>query len=436
MRRILPCLAALAFCFDCPAADPARDVLRIEAARLSARGPRTITIDAAKGIGPDEAAVMAVLMSPALKTIRDKRGTATAQLIQAGVLPNPQITYERDYLSGGDLAGAQNGFSSSATWEITSLLPLLPKRGAARANLAAVDLEVAWEEWQAAANARLAVYHVAALQQELATAREADEALRSTVVTMRKAVAAHEKTMLELAASESTGEEAHATMLEVQQDLAKQWLALKRATGLEPQAGLRLREGVLLLSRLAAPDEAALSANVETRRIDLIGLRQGIASQDETVRAAVLAAFPKITAGFARNTDTTDVHTRGFTVQVELPLFDRNQGNAASERATRQTLKDEYAQRVFEARSDVASAVADIRAFNTQIAAAEEALPLLEKLTAVAESALEARNGDVLGYYGARSNLLQKRLQLIKLEEQLMEAKTMLELASGEIDPR
>jgi cobalt-zinc-cadmium efflux system outer membrane protein len=436
VRRILLCIAVWASCTRCPAADPADDALRVQAGRLETGGPRTIAMDPRKGIGPEEAAVVAVLMSPALKAIRDKGGAATAELIQAGVLPNPQLSYERDAVSGGDLQGTQNGFSSSATWEITSLLPLLPRRAAARLNARAVDLDVAWEEWQAAANAKLAVYHVAALQKELAAARDADAALRETVMTLRKAVAANEKTVLELAAGESSSEDAHATVLEVAQDLDKQWLVLKRAMGLEPDTDLRLRPGILLPSRLPVPDEAALSAQVESRRIDLIGLRQGCLSQDETVRAAVLAAFPKITAGFARNTDTTDVHTQGFTVQVELPLFDRNQGNVATERTTRQTLKDEYAQRAFEARNDIASAVADIRWLDAEIAAAEEALPLLEKLTTVAQTASESGNADVLGYYDARSNLVQKRLQLIKLEEELMETKTALELASGQMDPQ
>jgi outer membrane protein TolC len=103
----------------------------------------------------------------------------------------------------------------------------------------------------------------------------------------------------------------------------------------------------------------------------------------------------------------------------------------ATERATRQRLLDEYRQRVFEARSDIATAIADIRSLNRQIAAAEEALPLLEKLVDSAQTAVEQRNADVLSYYTARSNLLQKRIQLIKLKEQLLEARTALEIASG-----
>jgi len=41
----------------------------------------------------------------------------------------------------------------------------------------------------------------------------------------------------------------------------------------------------------------------------------------------------------------------------------------------------------------------------------------------------------VLSYYTARSNLLQKRIQLIKLQEQLLEAHTALEIASGRYLP-
>jgi outer membrane protein TolC len=174
---------------------------------------------------------------------------------------------------------------------------------------------------------------------------------------------------------------------------------------------------------------------LESHRLDLLGLQQGLESQDATVRAAVLAQFPKMSAGFVKASDTTNVHTTGFIVAIDVPIFDRNQGVIATERATRQRLRDEYNQRVFEARSDIAIAIADIRSLGQQIAAAEEALPLLEKLVASAQTAVEEGNADVLGYYTARSNLLQKRIQLIKLQEQLLEAHTALEIASGRYLP-
>jgi outer membrane protein TolC len=196
-----------------------------------------------------------------------------------------------------------------------------------------------------------------------------------------------------------------------------------------------LRAGLVLPSRLAPPAQHDLADDLESRRLDLLGLQQGLQSQDATVRAAVLAQFPKMSVAIVRASDTTNVHTTGFNVAVDVPIFDRNQGVIATERATRQRLRDEYNQRVFEARSDIAIAIADIRSLDRQIAAAEEALPLLEKLVSSAQTAIEQRNVDVLSYYTARSNLLQKRIQLIKLQEQLLEAHTALEIASGHYLP-
>jgi len=198
---------------------------------------------------------------------------------------------------------------------------------------------------------------------------------------------------------------------------------------------IQLRAGLTLPARLEPPEERQLVSDLESYRLDLLGLRQGLESQDATVRAAILAQFPKMSVAFVKLSDTTNVHTTGFNVAVDLPIFDRNQGVIATERATRQRLLDEYNQRAFEARSDIATAIADIRSLNRQIAAAEEALPLLEKLVASAQTAVDQQNADVLSYYTARSNLLQKRIQLIKLQEQLLEAHTALEIASGRYLP-
>src|SRR5207244_10735284 len=92
-------------------------------------------IDFRGGIGPDEAATIALYANPALRSIRDRRGLATAQLIQAGILPNPVISYGRDYVTGGNTVGTTTGYSFSAGWEFSAVMPFLPKQTAARKNL-------------------------------------------------------------------------------------------------------------------------------------------------------------------------------------------------------------------------------------------------------------------------------------------------------------
>ena len=409
--------------------------LRVPASRFQNQSSEQLAVDLRRGIGPDDAATIALYSNPALRAIRDRRGLAAAQLIQAGILPNPIVSYARDYVTGGNTAGTITGYNFTAAWEVSALIPFLPKQTAARKNFRSVDLDVAWQEWQIAVSARTAIYRVLGLNAQAAQAREATAGLQQSTDAMRKAVDAHEKTVLDLAAVESASQDSRATMLALEQEFEKQRLGLNKILGAEPEMKIQLRAGLTLPARLEPPGERQLISDLESRRLDLLGLRQGLESQDATLRAAILAQFPKLAVGFSKASDTTNVHTTGFTVAVDVPIFDRNQGNIATERATRQRLRDEYNQRVFEARSDIAVAIADIRSLNRQIAAAEEALPLLEKLVSSAQSAVEQRNADVLSYYTARSNLLQKRIQLIKLEEQLLEAHTALEIASGRYLP-
>jgi outer membrane protein TolC len=118
-------------------------------------------------------------------------------------------------------------------------------------------------------------------------------------------------------------------------------------------------------------------------------------------------------------------------VTVDLPIFDQNQGQIAIEKATRQQLFDEYASRIFEARSLVAQALEDIESLTKQIAAAEAAIPALQRLVDTYRTALDQHNVDVLSYYSAVDDLAQKRIDLLKLKQQLMDNRIALELATG-----
>ena len=390
---------------------PSPQLLRVPSSRMPDTRVESLEFDLRRGIGPDEAGVIAAYLNPALRSTRDRRGLAVAQLIQAGVLPNPQISYTRDYVAGGNTAGTTNAFNFNASWEVTSLLPLMPKRTAASANLRSVDLDIAWNEWQIVESARLAVYRVIALRDQLSSSTEADQELAQSAETLKRAVEKHEKTVLDYGAAEAASQDARATALGLAQEHNKQHLGLKRILGVPPGAEVRLRPGIGLPSHLDVP------------------------SQDANVRAAIMEQFPKISLGFAKASDTTDVHTSGFAVTVDVPIFNRNQGVLATERATRQKLLDEYNQRVFEAHSDIATALSDIRWLNRQVAAAEEALPIFERLVKSAETAMQEGHTDVLAYYTARSGLIQRRVQLVKLKELLLEAQTALEIASGRFIP-
>src|SRR5207244_12215862 len=132
-----------------------------------------------------------------------------------------------------------------------------------------VDLDVAWQEWQIAVNARTAVYRLMGLDAQVAQAREATEGLQQSSDAMQKAVDAHEKTVLDLAAVESASQDSRATMLALEQEFEKQRLGLNKILGAEPEANVALRESLSLPTRLTPPAEHDLFDNLESHRLDL-----------------------------------------------------------------------------------------------------------------------------------------------------------------------
>lgn len=110
--------------------------------------------------------------------------------------------------------------------------------------------------------------------------------------------------------------------------------------------------------------------DLPNRRPDLIALRLGYRAADAKVRAAILAQFPNLTFGVSGGSDNSNVRNVGPSISLELPIFDRNQGNIAIERATRQQLQDQYTARLAAAEGAVGAALSEITLLERQIAAA------------------------------------------------------------------
>ena len=409
--------------------------LRVLTKQINHPTLQPVRLEPGKGITPTQAAIIAVLANPKLRAERNRRGLAQAQLIQAGILPNPQLAYTVDPVTGGNTLGTVTGYGITGSWEVTSLITRPAKVRAAKQNAESVSLDVAWDEWQTAEAARIAVYRLVALEEELATAKQIQESATQDAELLRNAVAEHSKTELDLATAESSRVDAESTSLAAAQELEKQQLELRRSLGLPPEARLNIRKGVALPTRLSVPSQATLLDWLAHSRLDLLALQKGYQSQEETLRAAILAQFPKISFGLTKASDTTNVHTLGVGVTIDIPVFDRNQGNISIEKATRQKLFDEYTDRIFEARADIATALSAIRSLNVQINTVESAVPIAQHLLDAAKEAFQQGNTDVMSYEQARRDYDNKLLSLIKLKEQLVQAGSALEIASGRIIP-
>ena len=206
---------------------------------------------------------------------------------------------------------------------------------------------------------------------------------------------------------------------------------LNRLLGLPPGAKVQIEAGADLPARVQPPPLATLLRGLEDRRLDLVALRFGYKSQEAALHAAVLGQFPRINVGITQARDTSNVGTTGFGITIDLPIFDRNQGRIAFEKATRQQLFDEYTARVFEARADLADLSEGIRALDALAAHGEAAITDLERLAEAYGAALARGQADAMSAYAAWNNLVQKRIEVAALHQQLAEAQIALGLAAG-----
>jgi outer membrane protein TolC len=409
---------------------PKLEAVKIAAARIEHPLLKPIVIDGRDGFSPDEIAVMVVIVSPELRALRDQRGVANAQVLQAGILPNPQFGYTLDKLQAHTDPTLVNGKSLGLSWDVTSLLVHHDAVAAAKASGAALDLSIAWQEWQAAQDARLRAFRLLSLDQRLSLAREIEDDLADNVKLTQQAMEHGEKTSMDLTTATEAWTQAQNNRFALEQQVAAERAALNLALGQPADAPLRLKPAAVFPA-LPAAVAPGLLQGLEKRRLDLVALTLGYKSEEANLRAAVIAQFPKIGLNIAKGNDTSNVHTISYGVTVDIPVFDRNQGQIAIGRATRQQLFDEYIARVAEARAEVTQLLADLDVARTQLQAVDDSLPQTEQLADALTKEYQARNADVLAYRDARGTLATRRMEQIQLQQSLLELSVALEIATG-----
>ncbi len=412
-------------------APPNPSAVAVQAENIAHPILKPIHFDISDGLSPDEAAILAVLTNPGLWVERDRRNTVCAQLLQARLLPNPQFTYTPEFPTGGLEPNTVNAFGFGLNWDVSELISHRAKVEAASLQPEKVVLDIAWKEWEIAESAKTAVFRKLSLVRETALAHEMDQRLQENLMLVRTAIQKGLTTELVLAAAETASNQAHANLLELQKQADEQSVALNFILGLPAETKVTLEKNTVLPDHLEPAPATELLADLEQRRLDLVALCYGYQSQESTVRAAILDQFPKFNLGMTYSRDNTGVMAPGFGIAVGIPVFDHNQGHIAEERATRQTLFDEYVNRVFESRSNVVKYLTEIRWLNAQIKTAQHAVPELQRLVDTYRVAVDAGQADVLSYYTAWNDLTQKRIEILKFQEQLVEARISLELETG-----
>ena len=408
--------------------------LKIQVSKIRHPLLRPVPFDLSNGLSPDEAALLAIIINPRLKAARDEKAIASAQLLKAGILPNPQISGEIDVPTGGYTAGTFLGYTLGLNWDWTSLIGRGLRIKGARAHRDSVELGIAWQEWQVAESARLHWLRLYWLNKKVLLLSRAAEGYKKNLKVVKKAVDMGDKTAVDLAAARASYQRSLISLEEARERQGQERLALNQALGLPASRDIPL-EKIVIPDSWYRIDPSSLLADIRDRRLDLAALRLGYESQEQAVRAAVLSQFPKINIGLVEARDTGNVITTGPALTIDIPFFDRGQGRIALERATRKRLFDDYVARLFDARSKITSLADQIHSMLSRIQEIHSAIDAERDLVNVYQRAMRHGNADILTLYQARMDLIGLETELLDLRQTLTDLRIALETASGTYAP-
>lgn len=405
--------------------------VQIDSSRMPLPELAAHRFDPSDGFDIEEVAMLAVANNPALKLARDDLHIACAQAYAAGLLPDPQLGLARDYPGA---FGAVPAFSYALSIDVMAIVTRSANKQSADATVAKTDLGLLWQEWQVIAQAKQLFIKSRFQTDTLPLLQQQRDLTRMRYERMAQAQREGNLTSDALTAALTAYTDANRQYTDLQRAAVQTHHDLNALLGLAPDVQLKLTDSDDIAPLPAGTVEAALQA-LPQRRPDLLALQAGYEAQEQKYRAAILGQFPSLSVGFVRARDTAPIYTSGFQLNLSLPIFNRNQGNVAIERATRQRLHDEYEDRLNTAYADVAQMRADTLILTSQLRATETALPDVDRAAKDAAAAYAEHNLALPTYVDAQSAALTKRIDAATLRESLAEQRVGLQALLGSVIP-
>ncbi len=383
-------------------------------------------VDLSQPLTPQALSAIAVVANPDLEAQRARAGVTDAQVFAAGLLPDPTFSFGVNKVLSGpdtllDITGALG-------LDLNALRTRAVSRRIAVAEARQVRLDLAWAEWQTAGQARLQAAKVIELTRVTELSRTSEQVARSLLDRITRAAGRGDIAGDRLQAARLALLTATEQIRTAETDLAAAQFELRRQLGLPPEYGLQLARPDL---PPPPPPTANLFTLAETNRTDLAALRAGYDAQEVNIRKAILEQFPSLNIALNGARDSAGNLLAGPSVDFTLPLWNRNRGAIAVERATRAALKAEYDARLFQTRADIAAAEAGLAVAYRRRADALSDLPKLRKYAEATRRAATRGDLSLETAQNAEQSLRDRELVVAQAEQAIAEQSVALELLTG-----
>lgn len=361
-----------------------------------------------------QALALAMMRSPEFAQSGWEVRSAQAKHLQAGLPPNPKLSFERaNTLGTGQYAGSA---MAESTMTLNQEIPLGGKL-AKRKGLTAKDIELS--EWDLEAK-RLETYsevssrfvEVLAAQEKVALAEQALELAKRQAEAVTARVRAGAIPPSETAKAEVQVANARLELGSAQRGFAQAKVALAATWG-NPSPRFSRAEGDLG-ALTAPPAQEALLALVD-QAPDVARWNAELGQRQAALELAKAEGVPNVEVGAGvRRFNETDEQAYVFQISVPLPIFDRNQGGIADARYRQaKALRQKEAAQV-RARASLIDAHQRLaKAWDEARALKDEVLPAARASYAATSRAFHFGKVDFLNVIEARRTLIEAESRYI-----------------------
>jgi outer membrane protein TolC len=365
---------------------------------------------------------LVVLNNPDLRAARAKLGVGAAQVLQAGILPNPPVAVSYPFFIAGP----------GITQDMKSILLLRTKGEAARNAASEISATLLWQEWQTLGKARLLFVDIVSGEQAEKLIVQTRKFLQERFKLTSTAISQGNATLATLSPDLVAVGDIQRTSDDLERLQLSRRHQLNALLGLTPGAKLAL----VAPADVARIDPAAILSQVSTladRRPDLIALQYGYRSEDAKVRGAILSQFPNLSVGVnsVGTGNTGNTLTFGPQLTVDLPIFDRNQGGIAVEQATREQLYREFNARISAAAGEIGALLSEQALLSRQLADLEPRLKEARTIAEKTETVFKQGTFDERAYVDIEVAWLARELEKVGLRQALLEGQAGLATLAG-----
>ncbi|MGE8393888.1 TolC family protein [Pseudomonas sp. BIGb0427] len=365
--------------------------------------------------------------NPELAAARWGIDIAEGERRQAGVLPNPQLSWEVEDTRKG---------SQTTTVGVSQLFELGGKRGA-RLNVAGRDAELAALELERQRNVLraevIAAFQAAAQAQEgLQLAEQSLRLSERALQVVQGRVRAGSASPVEATRAQVQLSEVRLEQGRAEQALTVAYQQLAAVTGAARVQFSRVDGG--LQANNDIPSRTLLLDRLE-QTADLRLARLQIDQREAALGLARSQRIPDLTVSVGSQYSETDrerINVVGLSVPI--PLFDRNQGNVLAAARRADQARDQRNGAELRLRSEVVRALAQWSTAASEVQTFDRSiLPSAQQALDAATRGFERGKFAFLDVLDAQRTLVAARLQYLQAQAQSSEARVRLERIFGDL---